>query len=344
MESPEHTDRTRFENRIMAELTSLALSDHGYADVVPAVLDLVEQVVSSPFLSLTVQETRQVGFYPRVGDGVDALWAEDVGRYVAETQRHQLSGASRRGLGSSAGGQRPSIHHSTAPEAWIAAFPASRDRANTIPIGGFCILTLGCPQPLSLRPDEEQIMERLARQSLLALDHALLMEQLENQEVMDGLTGVANHRRLLEILDYEMQRHRYLDKWLSLLLIDVEGLDRINRSYGRQYGNHILAKLAGLLQETVRPIDSVARCGMDEFAVVLPETDDEEASELAERVRERMLSVGFAGGAVGLTVGVTQVKPDEVLSAESFLRRGEQVLHEAKRQEQGWLRALSHEL
>ncbi len=333
---PESIDRTRFENRIMAELTNLALSSQDYTDVVEAVLDLVEQVVSSPFLSLSVQESGQVGFYARVGEDVDAFWVEDVGRYVAETQRHQLSHTP-------SAVQRPAAYHITAPAAWIASFPAWRDRSRTIRPGEVCILTLACPRPLSLHVDEEQIMERLARQSLLVLGHALLLEQLESREVMDSLTGVANHRRLLEILDYEMQRHRYLGKWLSLLLLDVEGLDRINRSYGRQYGNHILAKLAGLLQETVRPIDSVARCGMDEFAVVLPETDEEEASELAERVRERMLGAGFAGGAVGLTVRVTQVKPDEMLSAESFLRRGEQVLYEAKRQEQGWLRALSPE-
>ena len=58
--------------------------------------------------------------------------------------------------------------------------------------------------------------------------------QLEQQEVTDRLTGTLNHRRLLETLDYEIGRHAYHGRWLALLLLDVQGLDSINRSYGRR--------------------------------------------------------------------------------------------------------------
>src|SRR5437763_10075699 len=64
------------------------------------------------------------------------------------------------------------------------------------------------------------------------------------------------------------------------------GLDRINRSYGHEYGNHILRRLAGMLAGGVRAVDIVGRCGLDEFAVVLPETDIEEAERLADRDRK----------------------------------------------------------
>ncbi|MBV9278560.1 MAG: diguanylate cyclase, partial [Chloroflexi bacterium] len=79
-----------------------------------------------------------------------------------------------------------------------------------------------------------------------------------------------------------------------------------------------------------------ARSGMDEFVVVLPETGEEEASALADRLRERVMGLGFAGGAIGLSAGVAQMKPDETLSAEGFLRRAERVLSETKRQEHDW--------
>jgi diguanylate cyclase (GGDEF)-like protein len=133
-----------------------------------------------------------------------------------------------------------------------------------------------------------------------------------------------------------MRRHRYSGTWLALLMVDVEGLDSINRSYGRRYGNHILQKLAGLLQASVRPIDIVARAGLDEFAVVLPEMTEEEGQQLAEELHRRFQALEFAGGAVGLTACATHVRPDETLTAEAFLRRGEGALHEAKRYERGW--------
>ncbi|MBV9280141.1 MAG: diguanylate cyclase, partial [Chloroflexi bacterium] len=204
----------------MAEMAGLAMSSHAFADLVQAVLDLIVEVVSSPFLALAIQEAEQVGVYLRVGDGIDELWADEVERYVAVAQRDQILRPAA---------QRPVTYHIPAPAAWIATFPA-QSRS-----GRRCLLTLACPRPLALQPDEEQVMERLARQALLVLDHALLLEKLESLEVTDGLTGVANHRRLLEVLDYEMQRHRYVGRWLSVLLLDVEGLDGINRSYGRHY-------------------------------------------------------------------------------------------------------------
>ena len=334
MSPSESVDRLQFENRVMAEMAGLVMSGQEYADEIEAVLDLVEQIVSSPFLGLSIQEAGrvpsgwvpglgQVGLYTRVRDDADLIWVENVERAVSETEKQRLS------HGTSTA-QRSAMYRIPAPAAWIAAFPAySRS-------GRGCALILGSPTPLSLDPDEEQLMLRLSRQALLVLDHALLLGQLENLEVADGLTGVTNHRRLLELLEYEMQRHRYLGKRLALVLLDIEGLDGINQSYGHQYGNHILTKLAGLVQETVRPIDVVARCGMDEFAVVLPETDEETARERAEQLRERVLGAQYAGGSVGLTVGVTHLKPDETLSAEGFLQRGEQALHEAKRQERDW--------
>jgi diguanylate cyclase (GGDEF)-like protein len=318
MEPSEALDRGRTESRIMADIAGLAASEYDYPDMIQVILDLVEQVVSSPFLSLIVEESGQVGQYTRVGQDVDRLWAEDVERQVAETQWQQLA----RGAGAV---QRPIMRQGSLPNVWIAAFPA------WIRSGRRGALILGCPEPLSMRPEEEEVMVRLARQVLLVLDHALLLQQLESVEVLDGLTGIANHRRLLEILDYEMQRHRYLERRLGLLLLDVEGLDGINRIYGRSYGDHILSKVAGLLRAAVRPIDVVARSGMDEFAVVLPESDEAAANDLAEQVRSSVLAMGFAGGTVELTVGLTHVKPDETMSAEGFLRRGEQVIHEAKR-------------
>lgn len=316
-------DRARVENRVLAEMVSLAQSSHEYSDVVQAALDLVEQIITSPFLSLLIEEVDGAGFYVRSASGTDPEWTEDVASYVSSTQRQQL-------VTFSVAPAAPLLDHTLEPAAWLAAFAAG------VRTGRRCILTLGCQHPLSLLEDEERIMARLVRQMLLVLDHALLSHLAEDRDRTDSLTGVANHRRLLEILEYEMQRHRYLGRTLALLMVDVDGLERINRSYGRQYGNHILAKLAGLLTETIRPIDIPARSGQDEFAAILPETDDDDAERLVERLRERLLGVGFAGGTVDLTVGAVHARPEETLSAESLLRRGEQMLQVAKRQERGW--------
>jgi diguanylate cyclase (GGDEF)-like protein len=323
MEAEDLLTRSRIENEVLSEMASLTTTGHPYDDVVHGLLDLIEHVVSSPFLGVSIREMEQVAHYVRTDRDTDRAWGEGVADGVAEMLDPILQSGSHAQVGT----QR---HNISAPPAWITSFTAGSRS------GRLGSLVIAAQTPLVLAPAEEQLMLRLVQQALLVLDHALLLEKIEQLEVEDQLTGVINQHRLLEILEYEMRRHRFTGKWLALSMIDVEGLDSINRSYGRRYGNHILQKLAAMLQSSVRPIDVVARHGHDEFAIVLPEMTEEDGRRLVEELHERFGAMEFAGGEVRLTAGTAHVKPDETLTAEAFLRRGEQALHEAKRYERGW--------
>jgi diguanylate cyclase (GGDEF)-like protein len=310
------------ENRVMAEIAGLATSRHDYRDVVHGLLDLVEQVVSSPYLGLAIQEQERMGHYLRAPHDVDPEWARELGEQVAH---HHAVGPTLAHLSWQHGPR-----HVPALDSWFVTFPAETR-------SGRCgSLTLGTLAPLTLEDEDAHLMQRLACQVVLVLDHALLLNRIDHLEVTDDLTGVTNARRLFEILEYEMRRHTFFGRPLALLLLDVEGLHAINRSYGHRYGNHVLQKLAHMLRGSVRPVDMVARCGLDEFAVVMPEADEEEARDLAERLGEQFLDVEFAGGRVGITVGVAHVIPGESLSAEQFVQRGEEAMYAEKRRHRAW--------
>lgn len=300
----------------MAEIAALAGAEEEYEILVPSILRLLENVVAGPYLGLSIGEQGKTSHYARTGEGIDQAWAEAVGGAVADICDELPT--------------QTTVQRLASPEAWIATFPAG------IRSGRLGVLALGSQEPLLLTADEEQLMLRLARQVLLVLDHALLLHQLERQEVTDSLTGVMNQRRLFEMLDYEILRHQYSGRYLAVLVLDVEGLAGINQAYGHRYGNHILTKLAGLLEHAIRPIDILARWGTDEFAILLPETDGEEAEHVAEALREHVLATEFAGGAIGLSIGVASLVPGETLTAEELLRRGEHALREAKRQDRAW--------
>ncbi len=110
-----------------------------------------------------------------------------------------------------------------------------------------------------------------------------LEDHLRQQAARDPLTGLANYRHLTEVLDIEVKRSERTGREFALLLFDLDGLKHINDRYGHLTGSHALCRVADVLS-FCRDIDTVARYGGDEFAVVLPETGAEAANQVAQRI------------------------------------------------------------
>jgi len=120
------------------------------------------------------------------------------------------------------------------------------------------------------------------------LDNARLFEQVHHLAVSDPLTGLANYRRLLDVLENETERTNRTGRPFSVLLLDLDGLKNINDSYGHLVGSRAICRLGDILRIHCRAVDTAARYGGDEFALVLPESQEDEARRVANRIREVM--------------------------------------------------------
>ena len=160
-------------------------------------------------------------------------------------------------------------------------------------------------------------------------DHRHTEQQLRSLSVSDPLTGLANHRRLVAVLEEEIERSGRTERPFALLFLDLDDLKIINDRHGHLVGSRALCRLADALNATCRGVDTVARYGGDEFAVVLPESDEAAAWEVVRRVGER-LEGDMERPSIRASMGVA-VYPRDGHSAEALLGTADRALYDMKR-------------
>jgi diguanylate cyclase (GGDEF)-like protein len=163
--------------------------------------------------------------------------------------------------------------------------------------------------------------------------------QLQTLSRSDPLTGLANRRHFDDVKDTEWRRAQRLGQPLSVLLCDVDHFKRYNDAYGHAQGDVCLQQVAAVLRTTFsRAGELAARIGGEEFAVLLPGLNADQAREAAGRLRQALaaLNIAHADSPVAahltLSVGVAQFDPDTMDSFETLLHQADQALYRAKRQ------------
>jgi diguanylate cyclase (GGDEF)-like protein len=191
--------------------------------------------------------------------------------------------------------------------------------------------------------DEEELMVKTVSDQLaVAISHARLFRQVQTQAMTDALTGLYNHRYFQERLERELKLADRNDDKVSLILLDLDHLKRINDSLGHRAGDSALCHVARLMQTTVRGVDICARYGGEEFVVILPQCDREGAIMVAERLRESIASTPVQKiGQVTASIGVATY-PSSARSKEELVEMSDRAMYLAKAAGRNRVRTLMH--
>jgi len=181
--------------------------------------------------------------------------------------------------------------------------------------------------------DDISLIGSLADNLAPAIENAELHKEIETQAVTDGLTGVSNRRSFNDSLTREFDRAKRYNQELSLIVVDLDFLKKINDTYGHQIGDEAIKSIGAVLAASSRSTDITARYGGEEFCVLLPNTGAVMANELADRLRRRINDCKIEGQDFAINISASlgvSCFPIHAESADALFLRADEALYKAK--------------
>lgn len=192
------------------------------------------------------------------------------------------------------------------------------------------VLNLYKEAPNAFTQDELRVLFIIANLAAWAIKNAQLYEQMTQQAVTDGLTGLYNHRYFRESIERAVTRADETGQPLSMVMLDIDSFKAVNDQFGHQRGDMVIREVAAVIKKIVREQDVVARYGGEEFAIILPNTSQAEALQIAERIREAVREHDFGGLKITVSAGVATYPSPEVHSKEDLINRADAYAYRAK--------------
>ncbi len=202
-----------------------------------------------------------------------------------------------------------------------------------------------CQDLKEWKAHEVTLLSQIATQAAIAIHQGELYDQLSNANLelqklssIDGLTQISNRYRFDTYFEQEWQRAIRGREHLSLILGDVDHFKWYNDTYGHQAGDRCLQQVAATMSKMVqRPADLVARYGGEEFVIILPQTNQEGALHIAEKVRQEIQSLAIPHiksplKSVTVSLGLATFLPNASMSSHALLHAADEALYQAKAQ------------
>ena len=183
--------------------------------------------------------------------------------------------------------------------------------------------------------DRMKLLSVLASFAAMAIENAKLHHETFQMAITDALTGLYNRRYFEQMLPQELERAGRYEQPFGLLMIDVDNFKTFNDTYGHPMGDRILATIAESVEKALRSVDFAFRYGGEEVVVILPETTQKSACQVAERIRQRVvkdtrkLMRGSLKEPITVSVGVA-CYPADGKNADLLVARADDLLYQAK--------------
>jgi two-component system cell cycle response regulator len=319
-------DRKLYEATLLSELGRLARSSVQFDQTFTSVMEVVARAVDFSLGGMAFIE----------GDDLDLVLAlrRPAAAAAVERARNRIVDAAVKARGSPLGRVRSRV------AATDSSGPEQPDlpELTSVPIqaNGRLNGLLAVAGGSSTRPSPDALpfLGALAAQAHIVLENSRLFERVRELSIRDSLTGLYNHRHILEQLAQAVERADRYQEPVSVVMVDIDHFKAVNDRHGHLSGDALLRQLALLLQDSVRSVDAVGRYGGEEFLLLLPHTPYDEAKRLADRIRARIQACAFRVGErthrLTVSMGVFSCPSPLVATAADLVREADRALYRAK--------------
>ncbi len=180
---------------------------------------------------------------------------------------------------------------------------------------------------------ELRLLKTIMANVSTALTKARMYDEMEKLATIDGLTGIANHRKFQDVLTLEMERAKRYSTALTLLLMDIDHFKKFNDTYGHSVGDLVLKMVAKALQGAIRSTDFCARYGGEEFVVLLMQADEQQSRFLAERIRSAIetMTVKNENQVLQVTVSIGSATfPGDAATKQDLIDNSDKAMYYSK--------------
>lgn len=319
-------DRKLYEATLLSDLGGLARSSVEFDEAFTAVMAIVAKATDFALGGMGFMDGDDLDLVVTLRQPAAAAAVEDAcGRIVqavVQARGGPVGRVQRRVVGGAASGpEQPGL-----PSLVTVPVMASGRLAGVLALAGGAVSRLS--------PETHAFLEPLAGQAHIVLENSRLFARIRDLSIRDSLTGLFNHRHVLDLVAQAVERADRYQEPVSVLMADIDHFKTVNDEHGHLAGDALLRQIASLLSDSVRSVDAVGRYGGEEFVVLLPHTGYDEALMLAERIRTRVQSCAFRVGErthrLTLSLGVFSCPSPIVSSGADLVREADRALYRAK--------------
>lgn len=333
IEANQFLDKELYETTISDEVNKIVTADLGYRQTINAVIEIVEQLVDFHFCGLLLVNEKFQGEliisikYPATETEVKKFKLKAIESFNELT--HKMLSKDKVTLNRFDG---PGIVTEGAKKEDILSSFHAELLHNADKVMG--LLAVSHSKKDAFAEEDLKLFSIVAQRSIPAINNAALHRRIKELSNRDGLTGLYGYRYLREQIDKELKRAERYQEPLGFIMLDIDGFKEINDTHGHPQGDIVLKEVSSILKEICRNVDVVARCGGEEFMILLPETDKDGTFYLAERMRRVVKNYDFSSSTdepikLTLSLGVANY-PTSATSKSELLKKVDTALYQAK--------------